>query len=216
MEKPQEELQEYFNNKNIIIIGPSATVKDDCKSIVVDDYDIICRLNNHWKYKIGDHKYIGHRTDVLYHCLNPDQYSSDDLKFLKQKGIKLILRNELKYNQWKADIFNKRNRHIGIDYYCTPNKLFKQLENKLGCNPSTGVLLIEYLLSFEIGLLTVVGFDFYQTLYLDKKDDYFLNKIQNNKVANHNPKIQLHYVKQLYNNENKFKAVGKLKIIIES
>jgi hypothetical protein len=214
-----ETFSDYLKDKNIIIVGPSQHVYDDCKEIDVNSYDVIVRLNKHFKYKPGDHKIVGKRTDVLYHCLNQDQINLEDLKLIKSNNIRLITRNEINEKNIKnpkIGNFISLNKKVNLDYDCIPYDFFKDLKTKLKCNPSTGVLTIMHLLSFEIKSLTVVGFDFYETLYFNKKDDKFLKTIQTNKVAGHNPKSQLAFIKDVYKNDERFKAVGRLKTILES
>ena len=213
----ENNLQTYYSNKNILLIGPSAHVLDDCKSIKVDSYDIICRLNNHWRYETGDHKYVGTRTDVIYHCLNTDMYNKNDLEFIKNKNIRFITRNEIEKTKENPKIisFLKTNESVGLKYDCIKKSFFDKLSKDIGCNPNTGCLVIMHLLSFPIKSLTVAGFDFYETLYLHKDNKKHLENIQNNKISGHNPQKQKAYIKNVCKTDPRFIPIGRLKDILE-
>jgi len=212
------DLNKYFNSKSIIIVGPSATVKDDCKEIDVNSYDIVCRLNNHWRYRKGDHNYVGKRTDVIYHCLNSNQIDKKDLEFIKNNNITLVTRNEIEKTKDNKKIKNFLflNEGINCPYESIPKDHFDSLKEEMKCNPSTGVLVISHILSFDIKSLTVVGFDFYRTLYMYKTDNAFLKKIQEGKISNHKPDIQLKYIKDIYKQDKRLIPIGKLKELLES
>jgi hypothetical protein len=210
-------MRKFFLNKNIILVGPSANVLEDCKNIKVDSYDVICRLNNHWRYEGGDHKFVGTRTDVIYHCLNADQYTKKDLEFIKEKGIRFITRNEIEKTKGtpKIDRFIKINKEVNLNYSEIEQSFFDRIKKEMGCNPNTGALVIMHLLSMPIKSLTVVGFDFYETLYLHKTNAKQLEDIQKNRVAGHNPKKQLEYIKGVYKKDKRLMPIGRLKEMLD-
>jgi hypothetical protein len=204
----------FFFNKSVILVGPSEYVAKDCELIDVDSYDIVVRLNCHWR-KIGGN--LGNRTDVICHCLNKNQISGADIVRMKDDKIKLLLRNDFDFVTDKRKIkhFNTLNKDIGFkDMESIPNEFFCNLKKQVGTNPSTGVLCIMYLLSRSVKALDVVGFDFYRTLYYTKKDERFRNMIAKGAVG-HNIEKQLSFMKGVFKATPNLRAVGYLKTVLE-
>ena len=83
------------------------------------------------------------------------------------------------------------------------------------------MLGITHLLSLDIKSLTVVGFDFYQTLYLNRTDEDHRLKIMANKKGTedgqtHNPLLQLKYIKDnYYIKDNRFIPLGVFKKLLD-
>jgi len=206
-------LAELVKDKRVIIIGPGATVKDDCSSIDVDSYDLVCRLNVHWRLHDGDHKVLGKRTDIIYHCLNENQYTSADLKFWMDNNIKMVSRADIDYlgPVRKVVTFIKRNENVKYVPEIVPYEFYLDYKTKLGCNPSTGTLAIFHLLSMPLKSLSVAGFDFYQSLYLYRTDDKFLSIVHK---MDHNPKKQLESFKREIAGFDKFIPIGALEKLL--
>jgi len=215
-------VEELVKGKNVILAGPSGNLKEDCKDIKVDEYDVVVRLNKHWKIKKTDQTVLGRRTDILYHCMNIDQYNESDIKIWKEKNIYLVFRNDFRVNnrhhiKWKE--WQKRNRKVNFDNFSfNDGELFFKYKKEIGCNPSTGVLCMFYLLSFELESLSVVGFDFYKTLYtssnIEGREGQLLTKIQKGLIGDHKPDMQLEYIKKVRKNYPKLKPLGMFKKLL--
>ena len=87
---------EYVADKDVIVIGPAACVADDCDGIDVDSYDLICRLNWHWRVPKDMTRVLGSRTDILYHCFNGEQFSEADIGIWKERRFRVVARNDLR------------------------------------------------------------------------------------------------------------------------
>jgi hypothetical protein len=111
----------------------------------------------------------------------------------------------------KSACFTKRNNKPKIDIEYIPHKRKMEYLSILHSNPSTGIMFILYLLSFKVKSVTVAGFDFYESLYLHKSNDSLLKQINDNKIGNHNPKVQFEYFKKCMKHEKRFIPVGRLK-----
>jgi hypothetical protein len=211
-----DKMENYLLDKRVILIGPGGSVNRDCKDIDVDSYDVVVRLNWHWRNAKTSTGNTGKRTDIVCHCINEDQINQNDLIRFREENIKLLLRNERSTS--KAKNFNMINRDIDFDdIHTIPDFLLKSLKLKIdGTNPSTGVLCIVYLLNQDIKSLDVVGFDFYKTLYFRHRDKELLSQIRAGEVGDHHPDIQLEYMKSVFKNNPKLNAIGALNKIISS
>ena len=216
--KARLSLPEFVENKKVIIVGPGSTVKDDCKDLNVDGFDLICRLNKHWRLQKGDHAVLGHRTDILYHCMNQNQYCRKDVQFWKANDYRVVSRvdiDKLKSHA-KSRHFRQLNVGINLPLDLVPNTFFNKCKADLGCNPSTGILTILHLLSMPVESVTVVGFDFYQSLYLYRTDEKWREVIHR---MDHDPKKQaITFKKVIAENptmSERFIPVGALKTVMD-
>ncbi len=60
----------------------------------MDSYDVVVRLNWHWRKAKSTPGSAGKRTDIVCHCLNPDQIAPNDLNRFKMEKVKLLFRND--------------------------------------------------------------------------------------------------------------------------
>lgn len=213
--------EEYYKDKTVIIIGPGSNVYEECKKLDVNSFDILVRINHHHKYTTKEQCLIlGNKTDVIYHCLSKLLIDKNEIVDWKNKNINVISRYPL----------HERNlQSFGVDfpflYEIDDDYSFvNHLKEEMNCNPNTGVVSIFHILSFDVEKLCVVGFDFYQTLYLNevegKKDSYRKSmlggEIGKENGVSHEPLKQLKYIKEtIYKNDDRFIPVGKFKDLLE-
>ncbi len=199
--------------KNVIVVGPGSTVAEDCNGVDVDSYDVVCRLNYHWKICDDMKSVLGQRIDVIYHCLNADQYTVADLVLWKKKGVPVISQHDMTHytNHSKTKIYNERNNGVGFQMMYVPYSLFVDFQKRFASNPNTGTLAIIHLLSLPVKSVTVVGFDFYTSLYWFNGDKNLLSAIQR---MPHKPKIQFKHFKEYIQDYKNFIPVGRLKALL--
>jgi len=219
------EYSEFVSGKDIIVIGPAACVVDDCAGIDVNSYDLICRLNWHWKVPADMTPILGSRTDILYHCFNGDQFSESDIGTWKKRGFRVVARNDLRNIAARNDLRNiaaahhkrknwkEKNAKWGVELDYVDGDFFSQCTRHLGTNPSTGVLAIMHLLEMGAGSVSCVGFDFYQSLYWNRSVKNELDYINNK--SDHKPKKQFLRFRELMRDHDNFTPIGKLKKMLE-
>jgi hypothetical protein len=208
---------EAVTDKDIIIVGPAGCVKRDCKDINVDSYDLVCRINWHWKDFTAGDKCLGQRTDILYHCMNLDQYNDKDIALWKRKGIYLISPYDVSDTtdaRKRGATFQERNKGIDFDFICISDYFLKMSED-FGCFLNTGTLAIVHLLSLPVKSVTVVGFDFYETFYWRKENESKRQKIQHGNKS-HNVQLQLVNFKKHVADIDTFSRKGRLKAIMDT
>lgn len=206
----------YVRNKNVIIVGPAACLLDDAKLVDIGSYDIVCKLNDHWRVQPENFELLTRRTDLIVHCMGTNQYSVADLRLWKSRNIKVLSTIDFKHPGMaahdKTQKFRLTNQGVGLKLDFIPHRYKLDYQKVLKTNPSTGVMAILYLLDSGAKSVTTVGFDFYDTLYHDYKNENLLKNIQDNKVGNHNPNTQIvNFKKYVKKYGVRFKPVGKLK-----
>jgi len=204
---------EMITDKNVIIVGPASCLIEDCKNINVDDYDLVCRLNYHWK-KLPSEDVVGKRTDIIYHCLNSNQYTVDDLRLWKNDNLTVLSHHDMDHHvdHKKTKIYQNRNSDIEFKILCVPHSLFVKFKKEFSSNPNTGTMAIIHLLSMPIRSLSVVGFDFYSSLYWFDGNPSLLNIIHG---MPHKPRIQFANFKKYIKDFDNFVPIGRLKEMLE-
>lgn len=202
--------EDIVKDRDVIVVGPAGCLIEDCRGVNVDGYDVVCRLNDHWRMDTDGA--AGYRTDIIYHCLGPSQYDTDDIVSWKEKGIHVVYRDNL--TKIVLEIWERRNGAIGFDVD-NSSAFFKELRYKMGLNPSTGVMAILHILDLGAKSVSCIGFDFYNTLYADREDDFLRSHIINGYVGNHHPKTQFVKFAEMIRSEERFIPIGTLKGMLE-
>ena len=202
--KYNELFSNYLKDKTVALIGPAESIIGTKKGHLIDQFDIIIRLNKSLPLPKKMAEDIGSRTDILYNSLNTCDYPGQN-KFnndlLKNQGVKfLCCPYPFDHSIFKSDIISyiKKNK-FEIPFRVISNKTFFQLENYLRTRPYTGTCAILDLLNYPIKYLYISGLDFYMTSYYSsyrriKKSR--LSNIRNNTIHNNKPQIQ--YLKDIY------------------
>lgn len=212
----------YLKNKRVCLVGPSPHLIGENKGKLIDEYDVIVRLNR--SYPIPDYrkKDIGSRTDILYNCLNTDIENGGklDLNAIKRDVIYISMPYP-NIPPFSSDIseFIYDNHFHEIPLHIIDTKLYNITSNIMGTRPNTGVLSIIDILSFNVKELYVTGITFFKGGYdpayrdtidgikvIDQKhsEELVLNRMGN--YNNHSQEPQINYIKKLYHSDDRFKG----------
>jgi hypothetical protein len=209
-----EKYVEAVTNKNVIIVGPAGCVKEDCEGIDIDSYDLVCRINWHWKDFTIEDKYLGQRTDILYHCMNLAQYNAKDVALWKEQGIYLVSPYDVSDTtdtRKRGATFQERNEGVGLEFI-NASEYWLKMNKQFDCFLNTGTLAIVHLLSLPVKTVTVVGFDFYETHYWRDPNEAARERISTHPI--HNVKLQLENFKKHVAGIDTFIPKGRLKAIM--
>lgn len=201
----------FFKDRKVWLIGPASSLKDDAHLTDIKDEDLIVKLNHHWKFECPG---IPDRVDFIVHCTNYDLYSVGDLKKMKERNIKIIIRNPFDLPDDKSREFLKRNAKAGAEAYDIELEFMLDMRKRLKTNPSTGIVAIVALLKTGLKSLNCIGLDFYESLYVHKDNDKLRQQYQ--KGGQHSNSKQIPFLKDLYKTEKRFVCYGKMKEILEA
>lgn len=227
-----EQFAKFIEGKKVAIIGPAPSVKDVEDGYDIErEYDLIIRINKQWKHHSDLDKYIGKRTDILYHCMDPrpDCGGSLDFDYLFNNNLQYII-STIKYDfnnkqhrdkmfhcnsflNWYYDFHIENNNRIKFlpidsDFYDHYDKLAQTRIN-------TGLMAILHLMQFKVQKLYIKGFTFFLDGYLldyrsiinnkkciDEKDTK--EKVIDymvKKNSNHNQQSQWELFKKVYHSK---------------
>jgi GR25 family glycosyltransferase involved in LPS biosynthesis len=192
------DIKEFYNflkNKKVAIIGPSPSVrKTKNGKFIENNYDVIVRVNKHWKHDPSLNEYIGERTDILYNCMDyrDDCGGNIDIDYIKDK-IQFVV-SSINYNfnnkkhrdsqfhgksflNWYYH-FHKNNRNR-VKFIPMSSSIYDDFDKKADTRINTGLMAIFHILNFDIKELYIKGFSFFLDGYLT---DY--RNVINNELCN--------------------------------
>ena len=174
-----EYLLELVEGKRVAVVGPSPHLINQNKGKLIDDYDVVVRVN-YFQTPVENKKDYGSRTDIMFHNFGTSHIPAlqklidcypEDFDNIKMIGCPLIYGTRGKednFMSWSDDhigdvvhnakIINKNN----VPFYWIGVSKYKQLYKKFGCEAYSGSLVISILLSFPIKELFITGMTFYK------------------------------------------------------
>jgi hypothetical protein len=147
-----EDLQKYCKGKTIIIVGNSSRLLNSNNRKIIDDYDIVVRINRGYRHErqfFNDH--IGAKTDIL----------SIGVKTSRQ-AVDIIQGNSVSYILSPIIHSDRLNYH---NVYDVDNETYSLLSKALGnTKPSTGISTYNFFNRFiDFTRLDLIGFDFFES-----------------------------------------------------
>jgi len=162
----------WFEDKSIAIVGNASFIFERDYGKKIDSFDVVVRINK--GYLDLNNKHQGTKTDVLAY----NNYSMIDRHLDLVKNFKLIHMSEK---------FRKLKMIDNIFFY--PLKCLEELKKKINFDrPSTGLMIIDYVLSCNPKSINLYGFDFKKTPTYYEKD---------RKIEPHNFDLEKKYIEKL-------------------
>jgi hypothetical protein len=169
--------QEYLKNKNVIIVGPAAYLKDFENGSFIDSFDVVVRINRGIELLDLNSKNLGTKTDILYNCLieTPENGGELNIELFKKKNVKWIstIPNSTKEGFAKnmklhplVDTKSVRLLKKNFKFHVMDYKLYNNVNRNVNSRSNTGYAAIFDLLNYHIKSLYITGFSFYL-------DDFF-------------------------------------------
>ena len=212
-----------FDNKNIIVVGPSPHLENKSQGEFIDSFDLVIRIN---EIVSGDLSIdYGTRNDIVFLSI-PDssiKYYKDLFKknnsALSKVNYFISPRHSLHVTPYHLGEFNlKKNIFKNFEKLNLEKPLMhigdnenEKLEKEIGTHPTTGTLTLSFLSKFNFKSLHVVGFSFYTTKkrYHVSRGVLANNLIQsdiNTKLPGHDIKKELDFLHALFKDNKKVKG----------
>ena len=193
----------YVANKCIALVGPAQSIIGTGKGYLIDQFDLVVRLNKSIPLPSNIKDDIGTRTDIMYNSLNTTDFPGENNlnpKLYKKYGVKFCCSSyPFNHNIFHDDILNYVYKYkFELPLKVMNDLKFKNFERALGTRPYTGTCAIMDLLSYPIKYLYITGLDFYQTKYYSEYRRITKSKLKNTKNSIiHQYKPQLDYLKNI-------------------
>jgi hypothetical protein len=195
--------REYILDKSIALVGPAQSIIGTCKGSIIDNFDLIVRLNKSIPLPTNIYEDIGSRTDIVYNSLNTQDFPGENNlnpKLYKKYGVKFVCSSyPFNHNIFHNDILNYVYKYkFELPLKVMNDMKFKKFENLLGTRPYTGTCAIMDLLSYPIKYLYITGLDFYHTKYYNEYRRISKDGLKHTKNSPiHQAKPQLDYLKHI-------------------
>ena len=208
LQKYNELFKNFIENKTIALVGPAESIIGTKKGHIIDNFDIVIRLNKSLPLPENLAEDIGTKTSILYNSLNTSDFPGENKfqsSFLQKHNIQfLCCPYPIENNYFKNDILNyvKRNK-FGMPFRVIKNQLYNSIENSIRTRPYTGTCAICDLLSYNIKYLYITGLDFYTTKYYKQYrriNKQQLKNTRNNVYHKNEPQINLLRHMSLFDN----------------
>ena len=212
-----EQLKRYCAGKTIIIVGNSSKILNNNHGKLIDNYDIVVRINKGYLYRHNIYSdKIGNKTNILSIGIKSANFAE---KIIQSNIVNYIL---------SPIIYSERLDYTNV--YDVEKNIYDELKNKLGgFKPSTGISTYNFFntnMNFE--RLDLIGFDFFESsvkqrnqlghcyvpdhhgikeskFFKDSKDPEktLLHPMQgNNQKNNENPNIPAYHIKTYVTKKN--------------
>ncbi len=225
-------LGKYFDNKRIVLVGPSPHLIRKNLGKFIDSFDVVVRVNE--LGVVGEmSKDYGSRTDISFLTLTDEslpiymkmkeEVNYDHLKAVVCPG------DEYNYNpiaqssktQNVKEYFNSID--LNVDFFHIKTPTFEERCKIFECFPTTGSVTIYELLNHNYKELYICGFSFYTTKfrYSPKGMEYYRipekNQHKHNfRAPGHNIRQEIKVLKSITKNNSKINGDKLFRRIILS
>lgn len=167
---------EMFAGKRVLIAGPARTINEDLAALGARaaDFDFIVKLNNGLSTPIEALGPDAWRCDILFHTFKDDArpVEAGDLQRAQVKIIVHRSASRIFYPRLEEAMAQFGALQPPIAVRLIPSKSYKELRPQLGgYRPTSGLMCIRYFLDVPLASLTIAGFTFSTTRYVEGYND---------------------------------------------
>jgi hypothetical protein len=213
--------EDVFKGKRVAVIGAADSAFEKENGAYIDSFDIIVRVNkapHSWSPEKA--KFIGSRTDVLFHSFYENEISGGgpiDFNLYEKQGIKYIINPNNNFNGLRVHLnYYKRNLNDNLTYILARSFSEKITKNFGKWIPTVGFSALHTVLNSKCKEVYITGFTFFKTPYaIDYRNQLTSMKANQEHIKNqglHNPDLELaQFIKQTESLKN-----SDIKIILDS
>jgi len=178
----------FLKDKRVALVGPSPSIIGSGNGNLINNCDIIVRMNKAIPVPVKLAADIGSRTDVLYNCMEPNPNSGGriDIKLWNQHRVKWVCSS---YPVLPFSVHNiKQFIHLNnmapkkINFRCVAMNIYTPVAMSTKTRPNTGLLAICDILNCPVKSLYITGMTFGKDGYYREYNNMSLDKYH--KMAN--------------------------------
>lgn len=200
--------EDVFKGKRVAVVGAADSAFEKENGDYIDSFDIIVRVNkapHSWSPEKA--KFIGRRTDVLFHSFYENTDSGGgpiDFELFEQQGIKFIVNPNHNRKGLRTHLnYFKRNLNKRITYLLS-RKFYKQMTDSFGeIVPTIGYAALYIVLNSKSKEIFITGFTFFKTPYANDYRDHLKDMKANEnhlkKQGIHDPDLEFELFKKELN-----------------
>lgn len=217
---------EYIKNKSITIIGPSKYLQNKNLGKIIDNSDIVIRINKY--YKIQNSNDYGYKINILFYNFYESIFNNHTItNFTNNKNLNIHNYNDTPdfiissypiLNDTIHEYFNQSINNINIKHVLYDYNIYDEISNFYPKNrniiPSSGLTVIYYIIKHIhlIKSLNIFGIDFsynYNNNYTNSNDTFIHHDFNIDKNV-----FQIIYAKLSNENKKKICIYNKYQLLI--
>ncbi len=186
--------EDVFKGKRVAVIGAADSAFEKENGSYINSFDIIVRVNkapHSWSPEKA--KFIGNRTDVLFHSFYENTDSGGgpiDFELYGRQGIKFIVNPNHNIKGLRTHLnYFKRNLNNKITYFLPRRFCAKMTVNFGKIIPTVGYSALYTVLNSNCKEVFITGFTFFKTPYASDYRDHLIDMESN---ENHIKKQGIH------------------------
>ncbi|MCF7825769.1 MAG: glycosyltransferase family 29 protein [Candidatus Marinimicrobia bacterium] len=195
-----------LKDKRVIILGPAESSLKYMSGPEIDEFDVVVRMNNAPFSLKGKEKFLGSRTDLLFHCCFEDPIGGGGKiipEVLFEQHLKQII---YPYDEISiiANYYRLMLKYRNLKFAKLPKRFYWELKKQYkGRIPTTGLQTLHYLMQSDCSELHITGFTFFTTPYIEGyKPDAYRSAAKAYELAvsssTHDPVDELRLFKEIY------------------
>jgi hypothetical protein len=200
--------EDVFKGKRVAVIGAADSAFEKENGDYIDTFDVIVRVNkapHSWSPEKA--KFIGSRTDVLFHSFYENSDSGGgpiDFELYEQQGIQFIVNPNYNIKGLMTHLnYYKRNLNNKITYLL-PRRFYEKMIVDFGeIIPTVGYSALYTVLNSKCKEVFITGFTFFKTPYANDYRDHLKDMKANEnhlrKQGIHDPDLEFELFKKELN-----------------
>lgn len=217
-----------FENRRVAIVGGADSVLKEKNGKLIDEYDIVVRINKGVEVIETQKEYVGAKTDVLFHAFFDNANDPGKSPITTELWLKHNVKQIIYSNNHKVAVDGMYNflnfvRKTNAKLKCmeVPQELYKKnIQAIRPYWPTTGFIAINTVYNCKPKELFITGVTFFKTPHNSayrKESIEIFQKMFKEEPGKHNPDAEYKYVKKIYNEmKGVIKVDDTLKKILET
>lgn len=177
-----------IKGKKVAIVGPASSLVGRELGDIIDNHDTIVRTNRGCELIDQHTRDLGSRTDILYSCLIEQKENAgywDKEKIVDKFGVKYLCTTPNMSMKGIAPVTvlhhmvdKEKYREISQEIPCRiiDHTFFTKIALEIDCRPTTGYIAIHDILRYSPERLSIYGFDFYHSGWIDEYKGGMINQ----------------------------------------
>ena len=228
--KISSKFNQFVKDKSVIVIGPSPYLKGLGRGKIIDEYDIVVRLNKGWNVSEELQKDYGKKTTIRYHCMMEHESNGGkyEIENMQSKGVKWLA-SQFPYNLDYFHNDNKKFRDLNkdrINFHVPADILYHlNLHEMMQTRANVATSAVFDLINYDIKNLHLSGISFYRDGWVGDyksgaenvdKDGKYSMDMKDMQKEGHAQEAQMHLINLLLQSETKFTVDKEIQKILES
>ena len=167
-----EELDCLLEGKRVALVGPSPHLKGQGRGQDLEDYDVVCRINQNFSIPENMQEDYGKRTDINFNCVNINKMKHliKNIEFARSMDYYVVSH----LSMWDIERQEKFLDLLGVPWHNPSDGYYFKLFREVGTTCNSGLNAAIILLNYPVKELHITGMTFFNMNKMGKvyNDEY--------------------------------------------